>query len=135
MAIFKTRYHIARNVTCIADAALVGGQVVKVTTGDIAKPGVSPTAAKGELAIGVVDVDAAIGDEVSVTTEFFGPLEANGAITAGDKLTADIGGTVSVATEPVYSDGTTAGSAGDPVFALAVQDAAAAGDQVSALKK
>lgn len=131
MAIFKTRYHVAHNITCIADEALVGGQVVKVTTGDSARPGISATAAKGERGVGVVDVDAALGEEVSISTEFFGPLTANGVVAAGDALTADVGGTVSAAAGPDF----TAGTPGDPVFADSMSAAAAAGDVVSALRK
>lgn len=121
MAIFKTSFHVARNIPCVADVALTGGQVVKVTTGG-QKPGVTPTAAKGESAIGVVDVDADVGEEVSVTTEFHGRLTATGAVAAGDKLTSDAGGTVSVV------------SAGEEVFADALS-AAADGESVHALRK
>lgn len=115
-----------QTITCEAEAAVTGKRAVAISGPRVGgNPQVSPTATSEDL-FGIAAYDAAAGDKVTV---FVGrlvlPMEASGAITAGDHLVLGAAGVVSTAAPGA---GVTA-----PVIGIAVDDAADGDDVPVAL--
>ncbi len=83
---FLPRYGAHKMLTCVASAAVVGGQTVKITGNKT----VAPTVAAGEIVFGVAARDAAINAEVGVypITGLLGDLQAVTTVAAGDTVGA-----------------------------------------------
>lgn len=83
-------------VTCVASAAVKGGQLVELT-GPYA---VAPATANSAKWFGVAGFDVAAGDDVTVYRQQVQRPIASGAVTAGDAVAAAADGKVATAAAP-----------------------------------
>jgi predicted RecA/RadA family phage recombinase len=96
MAAVLPAYDPGDEITCVAAAAITGGQVVEVT-GVGTTPSVTnvtPTTGVSKKVLGIAPNDAASGARVLVKSDGIWDLVASGAIVAGDLVTSAAAGKV-----------------------------------------
>lgn len=119
-----------------ANEAVKRGQLVKVLGEDL---GVAPSDADGEEAIGFATQTVSAGDTVTVATSGCEVVATSGTgtIARGD-FVASYGltgneGEVDTATKTVMSDGAAAGTRGDYIVGMAIENDVGANDDVRVL--
>lgn len=125
MAILKTRYERATDVTYVVEAGqtVVGGRLVKLAAAGTSKtkPQIRHTEAATDYAVGAAAFDQISGEDVGVTHRGWQLLTASAAIPFGVDVVPAANGRI--------ADGTGAAAGARP-YGKALNAAAAAGDQV-----
>lgn len=100
MADFLPVYEDADRLTCLAGGAIVGGNVVVLSSSTTPLPTVVASSGTGNVALGVALHDAASGQQVTITRTGIVELVTTANATFGDAIGPSTGGGVATVATP-----------------------------------